>query len=103
MPVVITGARVELADGTVVARIERVGIGGGVRTRTIDGVPVDTQEPLFERFHVRLLSQAGPLIPDQLAEAETYEEACAAGEAYAAKVAAHAEKIAAVAGALCGD
>jgi hypothetical protein len=100
MPVVITGARVQLDDGTVVARIERVGIGGGIRTRTIDGEPVDTQEPLLERFHVRLLSQAGPMVADQLADAGTYEEACAVGEEYAVKVAANAEQIAAVVAAL---
>jgi hypothetical protein len=100
MAVVITGARVQLGDGTVVARIERVGIGGGIRTRTVDGVPVDEQQPLFERFHVRLLSPVGPLAPDELVEAATYEDACAAGEEYAAKVAANAGKIADLAGAL---
>jgi hypothetical protein len=100
MTAVITGARVELDDGRVVALIERVGIGGGIRTRVIDGVPVDEQQPYFERFHVRLLSQAGPLVPDQLVEAGCYEDACEAGEAYAAKVAANAGRLAELAEAL---
>jgi hypothetical protein len=93
MTVVITGAQVELDDGTVAARIERVILGGGERTRMIDGVPETTTDPQSIRFHVRLLSQAGPLIPDQLQEAETYEKACLAGEAYAEKVQANQAKI----------
>jgi hypothetical protein len=94
MAVVITGARVELEDGTVVAGIERIVIGGGERTRTIDGVPETTTDPQWVKFHVRLLSQAGPMIADELLLAETWEEACAAGEAYAARVVANAEQIA---------
>lgn len=100
MGVVITGAQVELDDGTVVARIERIIVGGGVQVRMVDGTPEEVQHPAFTRYHVRLLSQAGPLIPDQLEEAGTYEAACEAGEAYAAKVTANAAKIAEVQAAL---
>jgi hypothetical protein len=96
MTVVVTGARVELADGTVVALIERIRIGGGIRTRTIDGEQVDEQQPSFERHHARLLSQAGPMIPDELVETETFEQACEAGEAYAKSVTANAAQIAAL-------
>lgn len=94
MGVVITGAQVELGDGTVVARIERIGIGGGIRARTVDGEQVEEQQELFYRHHIRLLSQAGPMIPDQLEETETYAQACKVGQAYADKVAANQEKIA---------
>lgn len=96
MGVVVMSAHVVLGDGTVAARIERVLIGGGERTRMIDGTPEVTNDPLFERFHVRLLSQAGPMVGDRMEEAETYEDACVLGEAYAAKVTANAGQIAAL-------
>lgn len=93
MSVVITGADVVLDDGIVVARIERIVIGGGERTRMIDGVPETTTDPQSVRHHVRLLSQAGPMISDQLENVETFDEACEAGEAYAAKVEKNRAKI----------
>ncbi len=96
MSIVISGAQVELDDGTVVARIERILIGGGERTRMIDNVPETTTDPLFIRYHVRLLSQAGPMIADELELVETYKDACKVGEAYAEKVMANAEQIAAL-------
>lgn len=93
MAVVIDHAHVELDDGVPVARIERILVGGGERVRMIDGVPETTTDPQFESYNVRLLSQAGPMIPDQLESAESYEEACEAGEAYAEKVRANSKKI----------
>lgn len=91
--VFITGARVDLPDGTTVAQIDAVTIGGGVQTVTVDGVPEDRQHPTLHRFHCRLLSP-DRMIPDQLLEAETYEEAVELGKAYAVKRAKHAAQLA---------
>lgn len=102
MSIVITGAQAELGDGTVAARIERITVGGGIQVKTVDGAPEEVQHPTFTRYHVRLLSQAGPLIPDELVEAGTYEEACKLAEAYAEKVTANAAKIGELQAALAG-
>lgn len=91
--VVITGARVDLPDGTTVAQIDAVTIGGGIQTVTVDGVPEDRQHPTLHRFHCRLLSP-DRMIPDQLHETETYDEAVDIGVAYAAKRAKHAKQLA---------
>lgn len=91
--VVITGTRVDLADGTTVALIEAVTIGGGQQTVTVDGVPEDRQHPTYYRFHCRLLSP-DRMIADQLHETQTYEEAVDIGLAYAAKRAKHAQQLA---------
>jgi hypothetical protein len=90
---VITGIRIELGDGTVVALIEAVTIGGGTQTVTVDGVPEERQHPTFRRYHVRLLSP-DRMIPDELREAETSEEAVEVGLAYAARRVKHAQQIA---------
>jgi hypothetical protein len=82
-------AHVNLPDGQTVARIERVTIGGG--TRVIEGE--EHVHPMFEAFHVRLLSP-NPMIPDEMHDATTYDEAVAFGRAYAAKRAEHAAAIA---------
>ncbi len=97
--VAITAARVDLEDGTMVARIEAVTIGGGTQTVTVDGVPEERQHPTLHRWHCRLLSP-DPAIPDQLLDVETYEEAIEMGLQYAAKRAVHAEQISELAAAL---
>ncbi len=90
-PVVeITAARVT-QDGTEVALVEAITIGGGVQVVTVDGIPEERQHPVFHRFHVRLLSP-DRMIPDQLREAASYEEACKLGLKYAAKLAEHAAR-----------
>ncbi len=94
--VLITGARVDLPDGTTVAQIDAVTIGGGVQTVTVDGVPEDRQHPTLHRYHCRLLSP-DRMIPDQLLETETYEEAVEAGLLYAAKREQHARQLADIA------
>lgn len=91
--VVITATRVDLADGTTVALVEAVTIGGGSQTVTVDGVPEERQHPTFHRYHCRLLSP-DRMIADQLVETERYEEAVDVGLAYAAKRAKHAEQLA---------
>lgn len=97
--VVITATRIDLADGTTVALIEAVRVGGGIQTVTVDGVPEDRQHPSFDRYHCRLLSP-DRMIPDQLAETETYDAAVEVGLRYAAKRAEHAEAAAALAAGL---
>ena len=91
--VVITAARVDLPDGTTVATVDAVTIGGGTQTVTVDGVPEERQHPTLHRFHCRLLSP-DRMIPDELRETETYEDAVAIGLKYAALRAQHAARIA---------
>jgi hypothetical protein len=94
--VVITATRVDLAAGTTVAQIEAVTIGGGTQTVTVDGVPEERRHPTLHRYHCRLLSP-DRMIPDQLLEAETYEEAVELGLKYAVKREQHAKQIAEIA------
>jgi hypothetical protein len=97
--VVVTGTNVELADGTVVAQIQAVTVGGGTQTVTVDGVPEERQHPTLHLFHVRLLSP-DRMIPDELREAESYEDAVEVGLAYAARRVQHAQQVADLATAL---
>lgn len=97
--VTITTARIDLADGTTVAVVEAVTLGGGTQVVTVDGVPEERQHPTTSRFHVHLLSP-DRMIPDQLLDIETYEQAVEAGLAYAARRAEHAEQITALTEAL---
>lgn len=90
--VTITGARVALPDGTVVAQIDAVTIGGGTQTVTVDGVPEERQHPTLHRYHCRMVSP-DRMIPDQLHETQTYQEAVDLGLRYAAKRAEHAQVI----------
>lgn len=90
--VLITGARVDLPDGTTVAQIEAVTIGGGTQTVTVDGVPEERQHPTFHRHHCRLLSP-DRMIPDQLLDVETYDEAVDLAVEYAKKRVKHAEQV----------
>lgn len=87
-PVQIMTAAALLPDGTIVASIERVRIGGGIRV--IEGE--EHTHPSFERFHVRLLSP-DRMIPDQLHDVQTYEDAVDLAERYAVKRAAHAARV----------
>lgn len=90
--VTITGARIDLPDGTTVVQIEAVTIGGGTQVVTVDGVPEERQHPTLHRFHCRLLAP-DRMIPDQLLDVETYEEAVEAGVRYAEKRAKHAQQL----------
>lgn len=94
--VVITGAQVLARDGRVAATIDAVDVGGGSQVVTVDGVPEERVHSLSRRFHVRLLSP-DRMIPDELREVSSYEDAVALGQAYAVKLADHAEQIAALA------
>lgn len=96
---VITATNVELGDGTVVAQIQAVTVGGGTQTVTVDGVPEDRQHPTLHLFHIRLLSP-DRMIPDELREAKTYEDAVEVGLAYAARRAKHAQQVAELAATL---
>lgn len=96
MSVRITGASVSSDDGTAVATIEAIKVGGGTAGRWDEAREniVQVTDPLTEHYNVRLLSQAGPMVPDEMICVDTYEEACEIGEKYAAKVAANAERYA---------
>lgn len=97
----IMSAQVVLDDGTVVATVERARVGGGIQTVTVDGVPEDRVHPVFELFHARLLSP-DRMIPDQLVEAETYDQATELALAYADRRVEHAAQVQALATALRG-
>src|SRR5512135_1594822 len=96
MTTVITSARVDWADGKPAATITYVPTGGGSQVRTVDGQPEETAHASGEVFHVRLLSP-DPMLPDGLKDAASYEEAVQVAEAYAAKLAARADDLAALA------
>jgi hypothetical protein len=88
----IMTARVLAADGTVAAWVERVEVGGGSQTVTVDGVPEERVHPKSTMYHVRLLSP-DRMIPDQLRDAQYYETAIGVGQAYAKKLDEHNERI----------
>ena len=94
--VVITAARVQSADGKAAAEIGLVEVGGGEQVVTVDGVKETRVHPRSTVYHVRLLSP-DKFVPDQLREAGSYEEACALGVKYAAKVTEHAARVDALA------
>lgn len=89
----IMSARVLTATGGTAAWIERVEIGGGSQTVTVDGVPEERVHPRSTVYHVRLISP-DRMIPDQLRDAGDYETAVKVGQVYAAKLDEHAERVA---------
>lgn len=91
----ITGASLSDDAGVELARIESIKVGGGTAGRMDpQGNIVRVTDPLTEHYHVRLLSQAGNMIPDELVLVDTYDEAVALAEAFGTKVAANAGLIA---------
>lgn len=96
--VVITAARIDTADGQPAATVELVEVGGGEQVVTVDGAAEVRVHPSSRLYHVRLLSP-DKFIPDALRDVPAYEDACALGVKYAAKMAEHAAR----AGALATD
>jgi hypothetical protein len=94
--VIITEARIETADGKPAAVIALVEVGGGEQVVTVDGVKETRVHPRSRVHHVRLLSP-DKFVPDQLREVASYEDACALGLKYAAKMAEHAARVDALA------
>lgn len=94
--VLITAAEIRLPDGRVAATIEAVGIGGGVQTVTVDGIPEDRVHEVRRAFHVRFVSP-NRMLPDELREVDDWDEAVKLAGSYAAKLDAHAEKLASLA------
>ena len=89
--VTITAARVDTADGRPAATVAMVEVGGGEQVVTVDGAPEVRVHPSSRVYHVRLLSP-DRMVPDQLRETATYEDACKLGVAYAVKLAEHAAR-----------
>lgn len=94
--VLITSARVDAANGTVAAEIEWVPIGGGSQIVTVDGVAQERIHPSSFKYHARFVSP-DRMIPDELREAASFEEACALAVKYAAKLNEHAARVASLA------
>lgn len=92
---IITSARIDAPDGSPACIIERIGVGGGIRTRMVDGSPEDSIDPASIVYHVRFRSPS-PMIPDELRTADSLDEAIALGCQYADKVAANADRLAAI-------
>jgi len=90
--VVITAARVDTADGGEAALIGLIQVGGGEQVVTVDGTAEVRTHPRSSVYQVRLLSP-DKFVPDQLRDVATYEEACALGVKYAAKMAEHAARV----------
>src|SRR5437879_5029384 len=90
--VTITAARVDRPGGAAVATIELVDVGGGEQVVTVDGVRETRVHPRSRVYHVRLLSP-DKFVPDQVRDAASYEDACALGVKYAAKMAEHAARV----------
>lgn len=93
---VLTTARVDTVDGRPAATIDLIEIGGGSQTVTVDGTPEERIHPTSTVYHVRLLSP-DRMLPDQLREAATWDEAVHLGETYARKVEDTAQKLAEIA------
>jgi hypothetical protein len=85
-------ARVDAQNGTPAALIEFVPIGGGIQTVSVDGVPEDRIHPFSTMYHVRFISP-DRMMPDELREADSYEDACALAIKYAAKLGEHSRRI----------
>jgi hypothetical protein len=94
--VVITGAQVLAGDGRLAATIDVVEVGGGSQVVTVDGVPEERVHPLSRVYHVRFQSP-DRVIPDELREVPSYDDAVGLGVAYAAKLDEHADRISALA------
>lgn len=93
MTVEVTAARTLAADGRIAATIDLVEVGGGTQTVTVDGAPEERVHPHSAIFHVRLLSP-DRMLPDELREAASYDEACDLATRYAARLDEHAERLA---------
>lgn len=91
--VVITSARVVTADGRTAAEIDRVDIGGGTQTVTVDGTAEERVHPASSTFHVRLIAP-DRMLSDELREAADFDAAVELGRAYAAKLVEHAGRVA---------
>jgi hypothetical protein len=89
--ITIMSARIDAANGVVAAYVEWVPVGGGFRTVNIDGTLEDQTHPLSFLYHARLISP-DRMIPDQLLDAPSYEEACAIAVKYANKLNEHAKR-----------
>jgi hypothetical protein len=93
MPLVVTQARIDTTDGRVAAYIDLIEVGGGTQTVTVDGTPEERVHPSSSVFHVRLVSP-DRMIPDQLREVGSYEEAVKLGGTYAERLDDNAQRLA---------
>lgn len=89
----VTSARVLTQDGRVAATIDRVDVGGGSQIVTVDGTPEERVHPRSVVYHVRLLAP-NRMLSDELREEASWDAAVKVAEAYAAKLAANADRIA---------
>jgi hypothetical protein len=91
--VVITSARVDAANGRLAALIDLIGVGGGSQTVTVDGTPEDRVHPVSSVYHVRFVSP-DRMIPDELREVTSFDDALKLANEYADRLVEHAERVA---------
>lgn len=89
----VTSARIRAADGRLAATIDRVEVGGGSQTVTVDGTPEERVHPRSVVFHVRLISP-DRMLPDELREIADYGAACDLAVRYSALLDEHAARVA---------
>lgn len=77
----------------VVAIIDRIPVGGGTQVVTVDGTPEERTHPTSTTYHVRLVSP-DRMVPDQVRDTDSYEDAVDLSTRYAARVADAAGKLA---------
>ena len=94
--VTITSAQVHTTSGTLAAVIDRVDVGGGTQTVTVDGSPEERQHPRSAVFHVRLISP-DRMLPDELREEADYGKACDLATRYAELLDEHATRLSSLA------
>lgn len=94
--ILITSARIDGANGEPAAYVEWIPVGGGTQTVTVDGVAEERIHPSSSVYHVRMISP-DRTIPDQLRDADTYDQACKLAIKYVEKFNEHAERVASLA------
>jgi len=92
----IMSAKVLTDDGHLAALVDVVEVGGGSQVVTVDGTPEVRVHPSSQVFHARLISP-DIMVPDQLKECATYEQALEFGVVYAGKLTEHAATVAGLA------